>query len=412
MAFQSKSHDAPLVPRAIRQLKWAAPCTLACILGCTGTVVVEERCGRLGDRLWRIESDNSAFLGAHVGDFNGDGRRDVAVFTTFELVVNLNSGHGFDASLGRSTLGLLDATARAVAVGDTDRDGYDDLALGGTSSNPPQLYRGGPGGLDTVGLSISGERAPFSIVAEDIDCDSAKEFVFGLGPADGGLNKPPTAHTYRWDGMGMRLISGVTGVGVSSPENPPVADVGDTNGDACGDMVLIGFPTAGGGLPGSASLFVGGPNGVLPSPAWQILAAAAGDLQPFRAIGVGDVDEDGFQEFMLVVAGGKTCELQVFRGAKTSPFTVAAWTVACENDHELGRMTVGDVNGDGRPDLIHGTRLYFGRAGIPPGPFGGDPGIALPNGEVVAVTDVNADGCDDYIVTTAHELTLYGGGQP
>ncbi len=119
------------------------------------------------------ESGDTFGASVAVGDFNGDGYDDLATGAPFEdasgynhagmVVVSYGSQYGIKRS-GAQALLQSDGDAledgalfgEAVAAGDFDNDGYDDLAIGAPLTDADEthtnvgyvfVYAGGPGGL-------------------------------------------------------------------------------------------------------------------------------------------------------------------------------------------------------------------------------------------------------------------------
>ncbi len=85
-----------------------------------------------GDRRMRLKSlpVNKEVVSIQVGDFNGDGKVDLAYYgTPAELIVLFNQGEAKFSSPRRFATGEAIESAISLAVGDLNRDGKADLAL-------------------------------------------------------------------------------------------------------------------------------------------------------------------------------------------------------------------------------------------------------------------------------------------
>ncbi|MDB5351431.1 MAG: repeat protein [Planctomycetota bacterium] len=86
----------------------------------------------ISDRRMRLKTlaVNKEIVSLQAGDFNGDGKTDLAFYgTPAELIVLFNQGGAKFSAPKRFTTGDAVESASALAVGDIDRDGKHDLAL-------------------------------------------------------------------------------------------------------------------------------------------------------------------------------------------------------------------------------------------------------------------------------------------
>lgn len=276
--------------------------------------------GKTGTLLYEIPgSDQFQEFGrvfAGIGDVNADGKGDIVVgthFATIGALVQAGAIHvlsGADGSLIRRIDGseTEDRLGFSVAgTGDLDRDGVPDFVagapgpLGGTHNGTVIVYSGATGAeiyrirgeapSDRLGWSVDG--------AGDIDGDGTQDFIAGAREATLGIGV--------LQGM-VKVFSGATGAtifrigGVSSYDNfgASVAGAGDVDGDGRDDFI-VGAPLA--ALPGSyahyygaAYVFSGRTGSILfdlAPPAWRIYSTGE------AVASAGDVDGDGRADVLI-----------------------------------------------------------------------------------------------------------------
>lgn len=162
------------------------------------------------------------------------------------------------------------------------------------------------------------------------------------------------------------------------------------------------------------------------APLWRWEASAPSDDFGWSVRFAGDVDSDGSGDVVIGspsddAAGASTGAAFVFSGRTGS----LLWSFHGEVDGDgLGYSVDGafDANGDGRPDLVTGSRfngayVFSGADGQTLHHFTGNPATGFGN-VVAALGDVDADGCDDLAVgapfddsggTDAGKVYVYSG---
>jgi hypothetical protein len=142
------------------------------------------------DRRMRLVSVpvNKEIVSLAVGDFNGDGKPDLAFYgTPAELVVLYNDGNGrFDNTAARRiNTGEAVESGTALAVADLNRDGRDDLALLG-ANELILVYQGANGRLSEPERIPHTSATPRMLRAADLDGDGGADLVI----LDGGNDDP------------------------------------------------------------------------------------------------------------------------------------------------------------------------------------------------------------------------------
>jgi hypothetical protein len=312
---------------------------------------------------------------AAVGDLDGDGRLDVAVGaplavppgTTAEGTVSvyLNSSAGLATSVasgwtvsGTSGSGF----GRAIAVADLDGDGTAELIVGAPAYNGVGavfVYRRiVGGGLVAVGSrvgSVTGGQFGAAVAAGDVDGDGHPEVLIGAPGSGSG-----SVYDYGVTGSGASLalsfnplssVAGDQGGGQFGAALAVVELDGDPNQRA---DVVIGAPLDN---SGAGALFIcpgtaGGP-GACP---WNVPGEAGGRFG--SAIVVGDLTGDGHPD---VVAGLPTLSrVKMYPGvASALPSLLSSWSVTdASGSSRFGTaLAVGDIDADGRIDLVVGVPL-------------------------------------------------------
>ncbi|MBL0042577.1 MAG: FG-GAP repeat protein [Xanthomonadales bacterium] len=201
-----------------------------------------------------------------------------------------------------------------------------------------------------------------------------------------------------------------------------LANAGDLNGDGYDDL-LVGSP--GSDLnavnAGAAFLYFGSAEGFEATPDWQVAAAQAGARYGSAVAGVGDVNGDGYGDFVVgaeFADNGQTDEGlgYLYFGGPTISTTSSAVLQTNQNASYLGGSVAGagDVNGDGYADILIGgighdggatnsgvALIYFGGASFDTtadANLTSSQASARMGSSVAGVGDVNGDGYADVVI--------------
>lgn len=373
-----------------------------------------------------IEPDAS-FLGEHAGDsagralafagdVNNDGYDDFLVGCGNSdqagenagkayLVLGSDSGWGADVPLSdahASFVGLGDgdmAGLTVAGIGDVNGDGFDDFAVGAPHNNTAAddagavyVLFGKPAGW-TAGVSLAaadasflgehaGDEAGGAIAgAGDVNNDGFDDFVIGAkhnGDAGEQAGKVylilGRASGWAADTPLLDADASFLGEHDHDKAGESLAGVGDVNGDGFADFV-IGAPDNGetGAVAGKVYLILGRPIG------WATGASLAASAASFRGertgdsagravAGVGDVNSDGYGDFVVGAPGnddgGATAgKLYLLLGSpaawvSNTSLTSANASFLGEHAGDMAGGSVagaGDVNGDGCDDFLAGS---------------------------------------------------------
>jgi hypothetical protein len=197
------------------------------------------------------------------------------------------------------------------------------------------------------------------------------------------------------------------------------AAVGDVTGAGYDDL-LVGAPGYS-NRRGRAFLYSGSADGLGNQSSWSVEGAQTGEAFGEVVGALGDLNADGFMDFFVAAPEfstpkAKRCgRVYVYLGGPRGPGSKASWIAAGETANELFgdcAGVVGDVNGDGYPDLMigaYGFDRFRGRVCLYLGSAKGFP--RKPDWEMVGegtgdwqgygigpAGDVNGDGYDDVLL--------------
>lgn len=301
---------------------------------------------------------------APIGDLNGDGIGELILGAPTADVGGIDKGiaqvvSGSDGSLiyqfeGQFLLGLFGVSVAAV---DVNGDGVDDILVGAPSESPGGMNEGSAyafSGLDGSLLTridgiVPGETFGSEVVGlDDIDLDGCEDF-FVHSPSRGTFGGT-TDSALVYSGKTFSLLYEIGGTWQRTGQAG--AGLGDINDDGTPDFIITD------GRGGGSVYAYSGMDG---SELYGIPQFKPNDGFGSAIDRVGDINRDGVEDF-IVGAHEDTADLEgqayVFSGVDGSlvyefydgetPCDRFGWDVA----------GVGDVNGDGFPDFLIGA-MHF-----------------------------------------------------
>ena len=323
--------------------------------------------------------------GAAVGDFNSDGKPDLAIANTGgnSVTVLLGKANGSFAQAPGSPFSLGAAGGPvSVVVGDFNGDGKPDIATANSHSQNVTVLLGN----GTGGFTASGAPVPLNIGP-------------GVSMVTGGFQRgrqPGPRHHDPGNSLTLLLGNGTGGFTAGDP----VGQLGVPSSFVTGDFDRNGKPdlvSAFRGTNGSMQVALGDGTG-----SFTGRVAYHASLQAPNSMAAGDFNKDGLLDVAVADSIGNT--LTVLLGNGAGGLSPAAGS-PFPGGKGAASMAAVDVNQDGNLDLVtadydNGTATVLlgnglgGFTAAPAGPF-----TVGPSPRSLVVGDFNGDGRPDLAFT-------------
>jgi hypothetical protein len=315
------------------------------------------------------------------GDFNGDGKLDLAVANDFRgagtgnVSVLMGNGNGtFQTAQNFATGGIGSVS---VVVRDFNRDGKPDLAVASESSASVGVLLGNGDGTFQTAHNFNVGGSPASLAVGDFNGDGELDLVTA-NVFSGTVSVLPG------NGDGTFQTAQVLAAG----GEPISVAVGDFNGDGKFDLAVANQFVGITGQIGNVSVLFGNGNGSFQSP--QSFAAGA---EPASVV-VGDFNGDGKPDLALVSASQPSVDVVLGNGDGTFQ---TAQTFPMDSSDSLA---VGDFNGDGKPDLAATNGSSAGGS------------VTVLMNQLVTTTAVSGPTSSTYAQSVTYTASVTSGGKP
>ena len=315
---------------------------------------------------WRGEAANDQFgwIARNIGDVDGDGIADVVISAPTHGAhagrIYVYSGRGGQRLWSADGAAGDELGTGVEAAGDTNQDGIPDvIASGPAGRGIARIYSGRDGRVLQEFHAESPDEmfGSHSAGAGDVDGDGCADVIVGSPGKDGESKTPGHAYVYSGrTGGRLRTLSG----------ERPGDQFGSTVAgfsDGSQRYLVVGAPRAGTARHGRVYVYAG--------PAYALKFTIEAD-DSANALGLmfvsvpGDLDGDGVSDIYAsdwsnAAQGFSTGRIYVHSGRTGAPLLVLTGENAGDGFGTSASVS-GDVDGDGRADLIVGAWQYGGAA--------------------------------------------------
>ncbi len=313
------------------------------------------------------------------GDFNGDGRLDLAVVNQADNTVSVLLGKP-DGTFQPQVAYPTGASPNAMFAADFNGDGHLDLAITNSQANSVSILLGNGDGTFLTQVSYPVGNNPDAVLAADFNGDKKIDLAVAN-------NNDGTVSILLSNGDGTFQAQSTVTVG-QSPESIATADF---NGDGKLDLATANY----GG--GSVSVLLGNGDGTFSRNDVPVSST------PFEVI-VSDFNGDGKAD--IATADYYSSQIDVLLGKGDGTFLSPTPTSLSEPNS----IVAGDFNRDGKIDLAVATNSTYTVDTL----FGNGDGTfqppllgpAIGQGSVIASGDVNGDGQLDVVATNPSSASV------
>ncbi|MEG4229355.1 FG-GAP-like repeat-containing protein, partial [Microcoleus sp. N9_B2] len=286
-----------------------------------------------------------------IGDFNGDGLPDLAVAnygsSTASILLNTTPTGATTPTFATNVDFPTGINPRFVSIGDFNRDNLPDIAVANSGGNTASIL------LNTTATNATtpsfapqvlfptGNR-PFSVSIGDFNGDNLPDLAvanFNDNSASILLNTTPT---------GAATPTFAPQVPFPTGTRPRSVSIGDFNGDNLPDLAV-----ANSGSNTASILLNTTPTGAAtPTFAPQFTFPTGSD--PF-SVSIGDINGDNLPDLAVANFNSNTASILLNTTATGAATPTFAPQVPFPTGNQPVSVSIGDFNGDGKPDLALGN---------------------------------------------------------
>ena len=281
-----------------------------------------------------------------MGDVNGDGKPDLAIVNggsdSVSVLLNTTATGATTPSFAPQAQFATGSAPRSVSMGDIDGDGKPDLAIANAAGSVCVLLNRTAPGDTTPSFATQEQFAtgsnPKSVSLGDIDGDGKPDLAIA------NLSSDSVSVLLNTTAPGATTASFAPQHPFATGSGPNSVSMGDFNGDGKPDLAVVN----GGSVSVSVLLNTTAPGASTPTfvPQTQFTTGRGPN-----SVSIGDINGDGRPDLAIVNFGSNSVSVLLnttATGATTPSFAPQA---QFKTDSFALSASMGDVNGDGKPDL-------------------------------------------------------------
>ena len=288
-----------------------------------------------------------------VGDFNEDGKLDLAVIyqaNKWVTILTNTTPVGGALSFATAVNFPCSSNANAIATGDLDTDGKRDLVIANFGTNSLSILRNtSSGGLTSFApaFDLVTGKAPNGLNLGDIDGDGKLEILV-TNYTDSNLSvfkNQSVSGTLNSASFGAKVNFAFTG-------QPTAIFVANIDNDAKPDLIVASYVAS----TSTHNIMIARNamtvTGAITAASFSAPVTIATGSQPI-AVGMGDIDGDTYPDIAAVNYNNNT--VSVYRNTSTGT-VISTSTITAKIDFPTGNapaaLVIADLDRDGRPDIV------------------------------------------------------------